>query len=82
MSGAKINVHEFAAALSRLQLARLDRFIDEHLDQQIALAALADLVGLSVWYFMRRFAASHGLSPHAFITERRLLRAKILLAKS
>jgi len=39
-------------------------------------------MGLSMWHFLRRFSASHGLSPHAFITQRRLARAKELLAKT
>jgi AraC family transcriptional regulator len=71
-----------AAAFSRPQLARIDAFIDAHLDQAICLAALAKLMDLSVWHFIRRFNASQGLSPHAYITRRRLERAQILLVET
>ena len=64
------------------QLARIERFIEEHLDEPISLAALAELVDLSMWHFMRRFNASHGLSPHEVITQRRLARAQRLLSDS
>jgi AraC family transcriptional regulator len=73
---------ENAPPFSSTQLLRLERFIDEHLDQPISLAALAAQMNLSVWHFVRRFNASHGLSPHVFITERRLIRAQTLLAGS
>ena len=63
------------------QLARVESFVQDHLDQPISLARLAGLVGLSKWHFVRRFRASHGLSPHDFIVQRRLARAKELLAK-
>jgi AraC family transcriptional regulator len=81
-SGGDIRTTDRAAALSTPQLARVVEFIDEHLDEPITLARLADLLGMSTWHFMRRFKASQGVSPYAFITERRLDRAQALLATS
>lgn len=84
--GATVNggfrPQETVPPFSHAQLLRLERFIDGHLDQPISVAALAGQMNLSVWHFVRRFSASHGLSPHAFITERRLARAQILLLVS
>jgi AraC family transcriptional regulator len=80
--GRGIRAGESVRALSASQLARIERFIEEHLDQPISLAALAELVGLSMWHFMRCFNASHGLSPREVITERRLARAQRLLSDS
>jgi len=71
-----------ASPLSTVQLGRLEAFIDDHLDEPISLGQLAELLGMSTWHFMRRFNASRGISPHAFITERRLDRAQVLLATS
>jgi AraC family transcriptional regulator len=71
---------EAVAPLSPRHVATIERHIDEHLAQDILLAELASLLNLSTWHFMRRFTASHGLSPHAFIVQRRLARAAELLA--
>jgi AraC-like DNA-binding protein len=73
---------ESVPAFSSAQLARIERFVGEHLDQPIRLLTLAEFTDLSVWHFLRRFSASYGLPPHAFITERRLARAQALLAES
>jgi AraC family transcriptional regulator len=80
--GRGIRAGESVPGLSASQLARIERFIEEHLDQPISLAALAELVDLSMWHFMRRFNASHGLSPREVITQRRLARAQKLLSES
>jgi AraC family transcriptional regulator len=56
-------------------------YVEEHLDEPISLATLAQLVGLSPHYFCRAFKQSFGTPPHRFHTSRRIERAKILLAK-
>lgn len=56
-------------------------YIEEHLDQQISLATLAQLVRLSPYHFCRAFKQSFGIPPHRFHTGRRIERAKTLLAK-
>jgi AraC family transcriptional regulator len=75
-----IRAKELVPAFSASELARIERFIEERLDQTITVAMLANLTGLSMWHFMRRFNASHGLSPHNFVALRRLLRARELLS--
>lgn len=64
-----------AGRLSRMNLKRVDEFIDAHLGQQISLADLAGLVGVSVDTFARRFKATTGHTPYAWILERRVRRA-------
>jgi AraC family transcriptional regulator len=60
--------------------ARLEQFIDAHLDQQISLRGLAAQAGMSMWHFLRRFRVTYGLSPHELIRQRRLARARALLS--
>jgi AraC family transcriptional regulator len=55
-------------------------YIDEHLSDQIPLAMLAQLVRLSTYYFCRAFKQSFGVPPHRYHIQRRIERAKILLA--
>jgi AraC family transcriptional regulator len=73
---------EASGALSARQLRRLERYVNERLDQPIFLADLARELSLSKWHFMKCFKTSTGISPHRFITERRLARARALLAST
>ena len=56
-------------------------YIDEHLAEQVPLARLTQLVGLSPYYFCRAFKQSFGLPPRRYHSSRRMEEAKILLAK-
>src|SRR5262244_3113912 len=55
-------------------------YIEEHLAEPIPLAALATLVHLSTYYFCRAFKQSFGISPHRYHNNRRIERAKRMLA--
>jgi len=55
-------------------------YIEEHLAERISLAALAKLVRLSAYYFCRAFKQSFGVPPHRYHINRRIERAKALLA--
>jgi len=57
-------------------------YIEEHINEQIPLATLAALAGLSSYYFCRAFKHSMGMPPHRYHTHRRLERAKSLLANA
>jgi AraC family transcriptional regulator len=54
--------------------------IDSHLIEPIAVADLAQRVGLSESHFARAFKQTVGVAPHRFIVERRLERGKRMLA--
>ena len=56
-------------------------YIDEHLTEPIPLAKLAGLVRLSPAYFCRTFKQSFGMPPHRYHSNRRIERAKALLAE-
>ena len=53
--------------------------IREKLDGSIRLAELAERCNLSVSHFARSFKASFGVSPHRWLTDRRIDRARDLL---
>jgi AraC family transcriptional regulator len=55
-------------------------YIDEHLAERVPLAALAALVRLSPFHFCRAFKQSFGVPPHRYHSNRRVERAKLLLA--
>jgi AraC family transcriptional regulator len=57
-------------------------YIETYLEQPIDLEELAQIAGMSRFYFCRLFKASIGLTPHQFVIRRRVERAKRLLGKS
>jgi AraC family transcriptional regulator len=67
--------------LAAWQQRIVTEYIEEHLDQQISLATLAQLVRLSTYHFCRAFKQSLGIPPHRYHTSRRIEHAKTLLAK-
>jgi len=67
--------------LAAWQQRLVTAFIEDHLAEPIALTTLAQLAGLSSYYFCRAFKQSLGLPPHRYHNHRRMERAKLLLAK-
>ena len=63
-------------------LQRVREYIDEHMVENIQLETLAEIAGLSKWHFARAFKQSVGTPPHFYLIQRRLERAKGLLAKT
>jgi AraC family transcriptional regulator len=68
--------------LSPAQVRRLTGYIDSRLPEQLNLETLAAVAGVGVWTFTRHFRESFGRTPHAYIIERRIDRARRLLAQS
>jgi AraC family transcriptional regulator len=68
--------------LSRHRLRRVLEYIDAGLHRDIHLQELAALAGLSPFHFMRSFRQSMGSTPHQYLTELRIRRAKSLLLQS
>jgi AraC family transcriptional regulator len=68
-------------ALLAWQMRLVERYIEEHLDEQILVANLSDLIHLSEAHFSRAFRLAYGVPPHAYIVRRRLeLAAQLMLA--
>jgi AraC family transcriptional regulator len=65
--------------LGALRLRRVVDYIEAHLAEDISLRDLAAQAGLSTHHFGEAFKASTGTSPHRYLVERRIRRAKELL---
>jgi AraC family transcriptional regulator len=63
------------------QRQRVAAHVEEHLAESIPVARLAELARLSPYHFSRSFKASFGVSPHRHHSNRRVERAKLLLAE-
>lgn len=64
------------AGLSQDQIAKAFALIEDRLDEGLSLPEIADEVGVSHFYFARCFKAQTGDTPHGYVMERRLDRAK------
>lgn len=66
-------------SLAPRKLARIQSYIEAHLDRNVSLDEMAGVVGMSRFHFAKSFAAAAGRPPHRFLIERRLQRASSLL---
>lgn len=74
-----------ATARRGLPAAKLEQvlsLIDERLSDGLSLRELATRVRMSQFHFARKFRLSTGQSPHAYLTQQRMERAKRLLRQS
>ena len=69
-----------APGLGEEALERLQQLVEDELGGDLRVERLAGEVGLSRWHFSRVFAEAVGCAPHRWVTERRLERARELLA--
>ena len=67
--------------LAPWRLKRTIAYIEEMVGEHITLDDLAEHAGLSRMHFAAQFKRATGLSPHAFLQEKRLELAKTLLAE-
>lgn len=70
------------SGLDARRLSRVLEYIDQYLDADLSLAAMAEVACLSVFHFARAFKQSMGVSPHQYVSSRRIDRAKQMLARS
>ena len=70
---------EYIHGLSQYKLRRLIDYIENHMAENLSLAELAGEVGMSQYYFARLFKQSTGLTPHQYVIQRRVARAKKFL---
>jgi AraC family transcriptional regulator len=72
---------QWKGGLSPSQLRRVSEYVQDRLTHELTLVELAGAVGLSRAHFSQMFRRSTGISPHKFVTNVRIARAKELLQK-
>ena len=70
---------EQESGLSKAKLERAIAFIRQNYTHKLKLAEIAEVTGLSEFYFDRLFKKSTGHTPHQYLTQYRIDRAKQLL---
>ncbi len=69
----------YKGGLPQYQLLQVLDYIHDHLEQDIKLADLAKLLGMSQYHFSYLFKQTIGTSPHQYLLQQRVERAKQLL---
>ncbi|MEL6263827.1 MAG: AraC family transcriptional regulator [Cyanobacteria bacterium J06626_6] len=68
------------SALDAFQVQRVKDYIEENLAEDLAIAQLAAIIPMSQYHFARAFKATIGQTPHKYVVQRRIERAKVLLS--
>ena len=63
-------------------LRRVKKYMEEHLQDKLSLDELAHEADYSRAHFLRMFRAVTGKTPHQYLTERRIERAKSMLLEA
>ena len=74
--------HRESGGLSEARLARVCAFVEAHVFEPVSLGRLADVANLSFFHFGRMFKRSLGVSPAAYMLQRRIEASAALLAET
>ena len=77
----KPHLRDFEGGLEPGKLQIVINYINDHLNRDLHLAELANLVQISPYYFSRLFKQSTGTTPHNYVTKCRIEKAKQLLKR-
>ena len=68
--------------LTHTQLQQVLDYIQTHLDRDLSLAELAEVINISPTYFASLFKQGIEVSPHQYVIQQRVERAKLMLSKT
>ena len=68
--------------LTHTQLQQAIDYIHAHLDRDLSLIELASVINISPTYFASLFKQTMGISPHQYVIQQRVERAKSMLSKT
>ena len=60
-------------------VAHVIDYIEAGIDQDLDMASLAEVAGMSTYHFAHRFKETVGISPHAYVLSRRVGRGQQML---
>lgn len=78
-SNPPLKLRKTSGRLSSQQLKQIIEYVHEHLSEEVSLVSLAEQMNLSAFHFARLFKNSLGLSPHQYLLQNRVERAKKLI---
>lgn len=79
---AQPRLSSYTDGLSKSKLQQVREYINEHLHEEVKLIELAAIAQISPYHFLRLFKQSMGITPHQYILQRRIDKAKYLLEQT
>lgn len=76
---ARGNLFADRVAARDRRILRALAFIEAHLAEDLALHTLAAVAAVSPYHFLRLFKAETGATPHAYVMQRRMMRARQMI---
>lgn len=73
------NITTYVGGLGKHTLKLVTDYINDYLERELGLSELAAIAQLSAYHFSRAFKESIGFSPHQYVIQQRVERAKRLL---
>ena len=68
--------------LTHIQVQQAIEYIHTHLDRDLSLVEIADVINISPTYFASLFKRAIGTSPHQYVIQQRVEKAKEMLSKT
>ena len=68
--------------LTSAQLQQTIDYIHTHLDRELSIEQIAQVIHISPTYFASLFKRTTGISPHQYVIRQRVKRAKVMLTKT
>lgn len=78
----KLRLSIYEGGLPQRQVLQVLEYINEHLNEDIKLADLAQLLGMSQFHFSHLFKQAIGTAPYQYLIQQRVERAKQLLKQT
>jgi AraC family transcriptional regulator len=75
-------LHDYPGGMPKRKIQQAIAYIHDHLAENLTIAAIADEVEMSQYYFSRLFKQAIGVSPYRYVMEQRIEAAKHLLQKT
>lgn len=75
----KPKLSSYGDGLSKPKLRQVTEYINEHLDRDLKIIELAAIAQISPYHFIRLFRKTTGKTPHKYILQQRIEKAKYLL---
>jgi AraC-like DNA-binding protein len=69
-------------SLTHSQWQQVSNYINTHLDRDLSLSQIARVINISPTYFASLFKRATGTSPHQYVIQQRVERAKLMLSKT
>jgi AraC family transcriptional regulator len=75
-------LRDYQGGIPKRKMQRAIAYIHDHLAENLTIAAIADELEMSQYYFSRLFKQAIGVSPYRYVMEQRIEAAKHLLKKT